>query len=525
MPSPKVPSPKKLVAEIAAAFGEDAVCTDAEKCAFFSQDMMTVGRQAFAVVSPDSSSTMAKLVSLARKHGIALHMRGGGMSYSQAFAPEQDAAIIVDFSRLSSIREISVQDSFVIVETGCTWAALAEALKPHGVRARFWGPMSGGTATIGGSLSNGSVTFGSGNVGASANAVKSFEIVTGTGAILRTGSDRIEGAAPTNRSFGPDLTGIFGHDCGALGIKTAAVLEIEPIPQLTNGLSFAVDSFEALCRLAAFASDRRLASEVIAMDAEVARQNAGPPNLIEDIKAMWRIGMAAGGPLSALSRMIRIALGGRRFLDRAKYTLHFVIEGRDAKDIASKMRAIKSAAQGCDEIVNTVPLMTRAHPFPELPVTHPDGRRMLPIHGFLPWSKQAEFHEEYQRLKDQYADEMKNHQVTVAEFFATVAGIGMLYEPVFYWPDEIGLFHEKRTPDAMRSALTEHPPNPAGRALVEKLVDEVIELMDRHGATHFQIGRLYPFASRHDENSAKLLKQMKNWFDPDNILNPGVLEL
>lgn len=37
-----------------------------------------------------------------------------------------------------------------LVEAGCTWARLDEALAPHGLRTPFWGPMSGRFATIGG---------------------------------------------------------------------------------------------------------------------------------------------------------------------------------------------------------------------------------------------------------------------------------------------------------------------------------------------------------------------------------------
>ena len=90
---------------------------------------------------------------------------------------------------------------------------LDQALMVHGMRARFWGPMSGLSATIGGSISQGSVTFGSGQVGASANAVRSMEIITGNAELLHTGSDAVANTSAFNRNFGPDLTGLFGIDC------------------------------------------------------------------------------------------------------------------------------------------------------------------------------------------------------------------------------------------------------------------------------------------------------------------------
>jgi len=385
--------------------------------------------------------------------------------------------------------------------------------------------MSGAKATLGGSLSQGSVTFGSGHTGASANAVKSFEIVIGTGEIFRTGSDGMAGAAPFNRNYGPDLTGIFANDAGALGIKTAVALEIEPRPAKVSGLSFAFDDFDAMAEMFHEVTLRRLSSEMIAMDAEVARQNAGTPNLVEDAKAMWRVGKSAGNPIAGLGRMARVALGGRGFLDKAHYTAHFVIEGRDGADLASRMKAIRGFAKGGDEIVNTVPLMTRASPFPELPVTHPDGRRMLPIHGIFPTMALGAFHRDYLSLKARYEQAMEDANVTIAEFFASIAGIGLLYEPVFYWPDARFEYHDRMTPDYLAGGLQDYPENIAARDLVNEMTGAIVELMRKHGSGHFQIGRLYPCLTEREKSSGKFLRSIKRELDPDGIINPGALGL
>ena len=207
-----------IAGELTALLGPDAMLTDQAARALAAQDLMTTGVTPLAIARPANAEEMAKLVRFAREHGIALFARGGGMSYSRAFQPDRARAISIDFSRLVRIREINVADGHVTAEAGCTWQDLDAALAAHGVRARWWGPQSGGVATLGGSLSQGSVTFGSGRVGASANAVKSFEVVTGTGEIIRTGSDGCADTSPFNRAFGPDLTGLFAQDAGALGI-------------------------------------------------------------------------------------------------------------------------------------------------------------------------------------------------------------------------------------------------------------------------------------------------------------------
>ncbi|QIG53622.1 FAD-binding oxidoreductase [Altererythrobacter sp. BO-6] len=513
------------LAGLVAELGEEAVETRENERRFASQDLFFEGILPLAVVSPSSTAQVASLVEWCVQHRVAICPRGGGMSYTEAFQPQDGRSVILDFARLAQIRQINLEDGNVTVEAGCTWAALDDALAKHGMRARFWGPMSGRTATIGGSLSQGSVTFGSGVTGASANAVKSFEIVSGTGSVLLTGSDGSAGTGPFNRHFGPDLTGIFANDAGALGIKTAATLEIEPRPELVNGLSFAFNGFDLMSDMLREVRLRRLASELLAMDADVARQNAGPPDLVRDAKAAWRIGLAAGSLTAAVSRVARIAMAGRRFLDGAAYTAHFVVEARDRDEMRSRLKAIKQLAKGGKEIVNTVPLSIRAIPFPELPVTHPDGRRMLPIHGVIAESRIKQFHRDYLALKARRHEQMAACDVTVAEFFAGIAGIGTLYEPVFYWPDDRMLYHERRNPAYLEGVAQNYPANEAGRALVRDLVGEIVQLMREHGSTHFQIGRLYPYAEAREGEASALMKDLKRRLDPHGILNPGALGL
>ncbi|MEE4152610.1 MAG: FAD-binding oxidoreductase [Erythrobacter sp.] len=516
---------RELLAALVDMVGEKAVITDETERRFASQDLFFEGALPLAVVSPASTQDVAAIARWCGERCVRIAPRGGGMSYTEAFQPQDERTLILDFSRLAAIREIQLEDGDVTVEAGCTWAALDQALERHGMRARFWGPMSGGTATIGGSLSQGSVTFGSGVAGASANAVKSFEIVTGTGEILLTGSDGSAGTGPFNRNFGPDLTGIFANDAGALGIKTAATLEIEPRPALVNGLSFAFDDFSAMADMLREVRLRRLASEFLAMDADVARQNAGPPDLVADARAMWRIGLAAGSLPGALTRMARVALGGRRFLDKAAYTAHFMVEARDAGEMRSRLAAIKALSKGGEEIVNTVPLATRATPFPELPVTHPDGRRLLPIHGVMADSRIKAFHREYLALKADHAERMAAAGVTLAEFFAGIAGAGTLYEPVFYWPDSTLLYHQRRTPSYLEGIAKAYPENPEARELVREMVSAIVSLMRTHGSTHFQIGRLYPYAGTRSGEAGALLRDLKARLDPYGILNPGALGL
>ncbi|MEQ8772020.1 MAG: FAD-binding oxidoreductase, partial [Erythrobacter sp.] len=144
-----------LVRELEALLGAGAIVTEEEERRFAVQDLFFEGALPLALVSPGSRAEVSELVRWCARNAVAIAPRGGGMSYTEAFQPRAARSIVLDFSRLAAIRSVDVADGNVTVEAGCTWAALDEALAKVGMRARFWGPMSGGTATVGGSLSQG----------------------------------------------------------------------------------------------------------------------------------------------------------------------------------------------------------------------------------------------------------------------------------------------------------------------------------------------------------------------------------
>src|SRR5262249_53074248 len=108
-----------------------------------------------AVVSPKSAAEVQRVVKVARELGLSLSSRGAGLSYSAGYVPANDRTLIVDTTRMTRIVEVNVEDRYVTVEAGVTWAALYEALKDKGVISPFWGTFSGRNATVGAGLSQG----------------------------------------------------------------------------------------------------------------------------------------------------------------------------------------------------------------------------------------------------------------------------------------------------------------------------------------------------------------------------------
>jgi D-lactate dehydrogenase (cytochrome) len=510
-----------LLAQLAGLDAE--LLSDAEDRAFYAQDVAAAGEVPLAVFRPLTVAALSAGVVMATAAGVALFPRGGGMSYTSGYLPDRARALIVDTSALTAIETIDATNLFVTVEAGCTWAALDAALAPLGLRTPFWGPFSGWNATVGGSMSQGTATFGSARVGTSGDNVLAFDVIAADGRLVRTGAGGQPGHLPFTRQYGPDLTGIFANDCGALGIKARVTLPLEPRPAAVGGVSFLFADFAALAAAMQAVARAGLASEAFAMDPAVTRQFAGgSTGFAQDFATLRAIGRAQGSLAAGLWRMAQVARAGRRFLGREGYHCHFVAEAEDASLLRDRLNRIRRLCDtGSVELPATVPTMVRAVPFAPLPVLAPDGNRMVPLHGIVPWSMAAATDAALAALFARHDEACRRVKLSIGTSFFGVARSGLLYEPVLYWPDARLLSHERRT----TTDLPRHPPNPEAAALAAAISAEIIAVFAQMGATHLQIGRLYPWAAQRDPGAMALVRAIKAEIDPQGLINPGVLGL
>ncbi|MEM9529341.1 MAG: FAD-binding oxidoreductase [Pseudomonadota bacterium] len=492
----------------------------------FAQDVYRRGELPLAVVSPRSTEEVSKVLAAATEAGCAVFVRGGGMSYTDAFLPDREASIILDLSGLNAIRRIEADDLYVTVEAGCTWEQLDEALVPHGVRPIFWGPMSGSLSTVGGAMSQGAATFGSGRNGVSAAAALGFEIVAADGTVIKTGSDAQPHHTPFFRHYGPDLTGLFTGDAGALGVKTAVTLQLEPRPGHSSGLTFGFDTYRDLVAGVRRVARSGAATEVFGAESALARKVADASTFKGDLKTLLSVGRAAGNPITGIGRMLSIAANGRRFLDRSQYSVSFLTEGFSAAELRQNLKRIRAAAGSTGyEIANTMATVTRATPFPPPAVLGPGGLRLLPLNTIVPYSAAEGLHTEMNDLLEAHRQEFESLGIEVYLVYATTGRSGFLYELVIYWPDEWLELHRETMPAAFLEHMQEQPPQPDVQQRVDELKHSLVDVMYRHGGVHLQIGRCYPYTQERDAGALNLLRQLKNQLDPRGLINPGALGL
>lgn len=221
---------KPVIDSLTQLLGTEGVNDVDARRALFSEDIWAKGDLADFVISPRTTEQLAEAVAVAHRAKVKLNPRGGGMSYTKGYTPDRKGVAMLDLSQMNDIIEINEADMSVTVQAGVTWMQLYDALKPKGLRTPFWGPLSGISSTIGGGLSQNNAFFGAGTYGPSTDSVTSLTIVLSDGTIVKTGTAASPKGKPFWRQYGPDLTGLFLSDAGALGYKAEATFRLIPLP-------------------------------------------------------------------------------------------------------------------------------------------------------------------------------------------------------------------------------------------------------------------------------------------------------
>lgn len=502
------------------AFDEESLRTTDAVRESVSHDVFVRGAPPAGVFRPRSIEELSRGVAAAAQEGLTLVPRGGGMSYTGGYVADQSGALLIDTGGMDRILDINETDMTVTVEAGCPWRDLYEALHPKGLRTPLWGTLSGIKASVGGGASQNGTFWGARN-GTIANNVLAYTIVLADGTILKTGSDFI-------RSFGPDITGLFGSDAGAFGIKAHITLPLIREAEAHAFGSFAFDTPADYCAAMSEIARSGLASESFGFDPFLQAQRMRRDSLAADAKSLVSMMKAQGGFWKAVKEGAKVVAAGRSFLDDAKFSIHCLAEARiqaAADDDMQRIESIVSANNG-RIVENTIPKILRANPFPPVnSMAGPDGGRWLPVHGIVRHSKAEATIAALTALFEAHAEAMERLDVGAGYMFLTVGTTGFLIEPCFYWPDELWDLHNQSIEPAHLSKLTRYPTNPPARALVEQLRTGVIDVIGRMEGIHLQIGRTYPLKDRSDPRAWQILQAVKNVVDPNGRMNPGVLDL
>lgn len=180
--------------------------------------------KALAVLLPSTSDEVAAIVKLCVQNQVALVPQGGNTGFCGGATPDDSGKqVVLNLKRMNQIREIDIANQTITIEAGCILQALQEKALEHG----FLFPLSlgaEGSCMIGGNLAT---NAGGTNVlryGNARDLCLGLEVVTAKGEIW----NGIKGLRKDNTGY--DLRDLFIGSEGTLGIITAAVMKLYPLP-------------------------------------------------------------------------------------------------------------------------------------------------------------------------------------------------------------------------------------------------------------------------------------------------------
>ncbi|MBP02273.1 MAG: hypothetical protein CMM25_05650 [Rhodospirillaceae bacterium] len=509
--------------------GIDNIITDREELSPYGKDIYYEKLPPIAVVTPSSNEQITKIVKEINNDGANLSVRGGGLSYSGGYLTDKKNSVMLNMQKFNKILEINKEDMYVRVESGVTWNQLNIALEPLGLRTPFWGTGSGLYATVGGGASQNAINYGSGRYGTLGESIIGLRLILASGEELRTGSwSTTQNPAPFNRYYGPDLTGLFIGDNGALAIKTEICLQLIPRPTHTNYIAYSFGSRSEFVKSASEIGRLGIISECFGLDPFFLSERITSTGFADDIDKLLNVAKNQQTVFKGIKEAFSVAVAGRRYAANVGYTLHMTVDGRNQTEVDSAEEDINKICNNYagKPIKASISRIMRGTPFPPpAMMLGPKGDRWVPMHGIVPHSLHETILENVDTYMNANKEAIDEHDLVWGQVSNLIGHSRVLVEINLYWKD-------KRT-DMIESYLSNEflekkdifTENPDAYRAVGKLRSGLAGLFRELGGTHLQIGRSYPFLESRMTSAQTLLKAIKFQIDPSNNVNPGALKL
>ena len=216
---------QKFINQLSTVLEQKYILTqDEDKAPYLTDWRKRFTGKALAVLLPGNTTEVAKIVKLCAANQIAIVPQGGHTGFCGGATPDNSGKqVILNLKRMNQIREIDIANQTITLEAGCILQAIQEKAAEQG----FLFPLSlgaEGSCMIGGNLAT---NAGGTNVlryGNARDLCLGLEVVTAKGDIW----NGIKGLRKDNTGY--DLRDLFVGSEGTLGIITAAVMKLYPLP-------------------------------------------------------------------------------------------------------------------------------------------------------------------------------------------------------------------------------------------------------------------------------------------------------
>jgi glycolate oxidase len=178
-----------------------------------------------AAVWVTTKEEISEILKLANREKFPVIPRGAGTGLAGTAVPNK-GGLVMDMAKMNKIVKISIPDRLVKVQPGVVFENLQGALAPHGF---FFppDPASGKVSTLGGNVATNAGGIKGAKYGVTKDYVLGMEVVLPDGRIMNTGSNCMKSVS------GYDLTRLFVGSEGTLGVTTEITLKVNPKPPLS----------------------------------------------------------------------------------------------------------------------------------------------------------------------------------------------------------------------------------------------------------------------------------------------------
>lgn len=220
--------PAALLDTLHTVFGPDGCSTHEAERVAYAYDNSRRNALPDIVVFAREHAQVEALVRACRDHRMPVTARGRGTNTTGASVPVH-GGVVVSFERMNRILRIDPDNRLAVVEPGVLNGDLQRALAPHGF---FWppDPTSSPWCSIGGNLACNSAGPRTVKYGSPRENTLGLRAVAGTGESFRCGTYTSKGAT------GYDLTRLLIGSEGTLALITEATLKLTPKPSALRTL-------------------------------------------------------------------------------------------------------------------------------------------------------------------------------------------------------------------------------------------------------------------------------------------------
>jgi glycolate oxidase len=227
-------SRKEIYTQLVSLLGQEWVLHTPEELIVYECDGLTLhpGLPDF-VVFPKSTEDVVQVVKLARQHRMPFLPRGAGTSLSGGAIPVE-GGIVLELSRMNKILAIDYENCFAVVQPGVVNLHVTQAVKSKNL---YYAPdpSSQMVSTIGGNVAENAGGPHTLKYGVTTNHVLALEVVLPDGAVYQLGT-------AAGDAIGYDLVGTFVGSEGTFGIVTQITVRLLYTPPAVKTLLAVFDS-------------------------------------------------------------------------------------------------------------------------------------------------------------------------------------------------------------------------------------------------------------------------------------------